>query len=263
MKNTFSFTKFVESLGCHLKIGFHWSAVSPDNKIVVVTIWDDQLNNEEYVLIPEGSPKWMSFAGGKELRKHVPIALSEGVETLGILCHAEDPNAIPRRRAYYDEKSLLVLRLEKRGDQVIALVTGEITPEIAAKGSVFNHVSQRKSAINDLEAIPEGTKIPERLKTEGHAFMRNRMVRDYVIRRANGKCEYCGALGFLMQNNRRYIEVHHIIGLGNNGPDTINNVIGLCPSHHREAHFGLAAGELNQHMQAKVNAIKLVLRSIS
>jgi 5-methylcytosine-specific restriction protein A len=256
MENSLSFTKFVESLGCHLKIGYHWSAVSADNKKVVVTIWDDQLENDEYVLIPEGSPAWMNLPGGKELRKHVPIALSEGVETLGILCHAEDPNANRRVRAYYDEKSLLVLRLEKRGEQVIAVVAGEVTPEAAAKGKVAKQASQRRSAVNDLDDVPEGAQTPERLKVEGLAFKRDRMVRDYVIRRAKGKCEHCGVDGFQMPNGRRYIEAHHIVGLGNNGPDTVLNVIGLCPTHHREAHFGLAALELNRRMQTKVEALQ-------
>ena len=188
MKNSQSFTKFVEYLGCHLKIGYHWSAVSADNRRVVVTIWDDQLDNDEYVLIPEGSPSWMALPGGKELKKHVPIALSDGVETIGILCHPEDPNASRRVRAYYDEKSLLVLRVEKRGEQVIAVVVGEVAPEVAAKGAVAKQASQRKSASNDLDDVPEGAQAPERLKVEGFAFKRDRMVRDYVVRRANGKC---------------------------------------------------------------------------
>lgn len=252
MKNSQSFTKFVKYLGCDLRIGYYWSALSSDNRKFVATIWDDQLNNDEYVLIPEGSPPWMNLPGGRELKRHVPIALSDDVETLGILCHAEDPNATRRVRAYYDEKSLLVLNLEKRGEQVVAVVVGEVAAEIAAKGSVGGHTSHRKSAYDDIDDVPEGVQTPEKLKIEALAFKRDRMVRDYVVRRAKGKCEYCGTQGFLMPNGKRYIEAHHIVGLGNNGPDTVGNVIGLCPSHHREAHFGLGALKLNEQMQALV-----------
>ena len=35
-----------------------------------------------------------------------------------------------------------------------------------------------------------------------------------------------------------YLESHHIHPLSEGGADTIENVIALCPNHHREAHFG-------------------------
>lgn len=116
--------------------------MSADSKRLVVTIWDDQLDNDEYVLIPDGSPSWMALPGAVELKKHVPIALSKGAEVIGVLCHAEDPNASRRVRAYYDEKSLLVLSLEKRGDKVVAVVVGEVAPEVAVNGLVARQASQ-------------------------------------------------------------------------------------------------------------------------
>lgn len=252
MKNTLSFTRFVESLGCHLKIGYHWSAISKDEMRVVFTIWDDHLKDNEYVLIPAGSPPWMALPGGRELRRHVPIALKDGVEAIGILCHAENPLASRRVRAYFDEKALLVLKLEQRQDQVIATVVGEVETKNAEKGPVAKQTRSRKSAANDLDDVPEGAQVPERLSALGSVFKRDRMVRDYVIRRANGECEFCGMQGFLMENGRRYLEAHHIIGLGQNGPDTVENVIALCPSHHREAHYGVEAIDINSKMQAKI-----------
>ncbi len=35
-----------------------------------------------------------------------------------------------------------------------------------------------------------------------------------------------------------YLEVHHIIFLADEGPDTTENVAALCPSCHRECHHG-------------------------
>jgi 5-methylcytosine-specific restriction protein A len=90
---------------------------------------------------------------------------------------------------------------------------------------------------------------------EGFAYKRNRMVRDHVVRRSKGRCEYCGEEGFLMANGNRYIEAHHIIGLGDNGPDTVTNVIGLCPKHHREAHFGERAIDLNTAFKEIVESL--------
>jgi 5-methylcytosine-specific restriction protein A len=255
MKNTVSFTKFVDTLGCHLRIGYFWSAASADQRRVVFTIWDDQLENDEYVLIPEGSPPWMSLPGAHELRKHVPLGLIDGVEVLGIRCHAEDPNATRRVRAYYDEKDLLVLKVEQRTNKTVAIVVGEINAETIKRGKLPDRITARKSAINDLDDIPEGATSPEKLIFSGSIFKRDRMVRDYVLNRAKGKCEFCGEDGFLMSSGRRYLEAHHVIGLSRNGPDTVSNVIALCPRHHREAHFGADAVELNVQMLAKAKAL--------
>jgi 5-methylcytosine-specific restriction enzyme A len=51
------------------------------------------------------------------------------------------------------------------------------------------------------------------------------------------------AAGRGFENKReRYLEAHHVISLAENGDDSVDNVIALCPEHHREAHF-VANGE--------------------
>jgi 5-methylcytosine-specific restriction protein A len=77
-------------------------------------------------------------------------------------------------------------------------------------------------------------------------FQRDPAVRAHVVKRANGRCEYCGRRGFLLPNGNHYVEAHHIIALAKQGPDTLENVIALCPEHHREAHFGSGAESLEQ-----------------
>lgn len=255
MKNSKTISQLFDELGCPLKIGYHWSATSPDKKRVVFTVWDDGINSNEYILVPEGSPLYMKRPGGVQVKKDVEFGLSSGVETLGVLCHAVDPSVEPRERAYFDEKSLLVLDLVRQNEGVLAVITGEVGVNTAIKGPASEYISMRRSALDDLDDVPEGALVPERLRMEGFAYKRNRMVRDHVILRFNGCCEYCGEEGFLMANGDRYIEAHHIISFGENGPDTVANVIGLCPKHHREAHFGERAIALN-------NAFKEIVESI-
>ena len=57
-----------------------------------------------------------------------------------------------------------------------------------------------------------------------------------------------------MGNGSRYVEAHHIIALGNDGPDTPDNVIGLCPEHHRQAHFGANAEKLESEFMRVLNS---------
>jgi 5-methylcytosine-specific restriction protein A len=44
--------------------------------------------------------------------------------------------------------------------------------------------------------------------------------------------------------------------LANQGPDTLENVIALCPNHHREAHFGIDRVHLEKKLTAKLAEIR-------
>lgn len=124
------------------------------------------------------------------------------------------------------------------GDRQIALV------DIVKKYSndllqSSHHQLAITDAINDLNAYPPGVDEPEKTFRLATSFSRDQKIRSFVIKRAQGRCEYCEEKGFLMSDGeRRYLEAHHIIALADDGKDTVENVIALCPKHHREAHFG-------------------------
>jgi 5-methylcytosine-specific restriction endonuclease McrA len=69
----------------------------------------------------------------------------------------------------------------------------------------------------------------------GSAFDRRPEVRRIVLVRAAGRCEWCGQSGFSMANGRTYLETHHIIPLSEKGLDTPENLVALCPNHHRRS----------------------------
>jgi 5-methylcytosine-specific restriction protein A len=81
---------------------------------------------------------------------------------------------------------------------------------------------------------------------------RSSEVRLYALRRARGVCEYCGVLGFRLPDGSIYLETHHIEPLAKGGPDSTDNVVALCPNHHREAHFGAAAAEINVTLRKRL-----------
>jgi 5-methylcytosine-specific restriction endonuclease McrA len=41
-----------------------------------------------------------------------------------------------------------------------------------------------------------------------------------------------------MKDGAYYLEVHHIIPLSENGEDSVDNAIALCPNCHRQEHYG-------------------------
>ncbi len=86
----------------------------------------------------------------------------------------------------------------------------------------------------------------------GVAYERSAVVRKSVLDRADGKCEHCGAKGFETPDGV-FLETHHIIFLSEKGPDTIHNVIALCPNHHREAHHGFRREQLKREFLSFVS----------
>jgi hypothetical protein len=113
-------------------------------------------------------------------------------------------------------------------------------------------VDRIEDAIDDLDDASLGNEIPGRRESTTTLIIRDNNVRRRVVARANGKCEHCGKPGFLRDDGSRFIEAHHIIHLAKQGPDTLENVIGLCPNHHREAHFGKNRERLEAELKAKL-----------
>ena len=55
--------------------------------------------------------------------------------------------------------------------------------------------------------------------------------------RAQGICELCDkSAPFLKPDGEGFLEVHHIQHLANDGDDSIENTVALCPNCHRKMH---------------------------
>jgi 5-methylcytosine-specific restriction endonuclease McrA len=78
------------------------------------------------------------------------------------------------------------------------------------------------------------------------SFDRAPLVVAIAKERAGYRCEVPGCVGhrFTGAHGKPYCEVHHIVPLAQGGVDTIENVVCLCPNHHREAHHGANARAL-------------------
>lgn len=92
--------------------------------------------------------------------------------------------------------------------------------------------------------VSEAAEAVAKRTVEATVFERSAEVRRHVLRRAHGRCEYCDEEGFRTAGGAIYLETHHVIPLSEGGPDTVNNVVALCPTHHREAHFGAQRDDL-------------------
>jgi len=80
-------------------------------------------------------------------------------------------------------------------------------------------------------------------------FIRSKEIVDYAKKRANGICEMCNQLApFSDEKNSPFLEVHHILKLADDGPDTPENVAAICPNCHKEAHFGKKKEEIKERL---------------
>jgi 5-methylcytosine-specific restriction protein A len=92
-------------------------------------------------------------------------------------------------------------------------------------------------------------------------YQRCAQIRRYAKLRARGICEGCGTQApFVSQDGTPFLEVHHLIRLADDGPDTPENVAALCPNCHRRVHHGSDRLEFNAGIVRSISAIEAGLR---
>ena len=117
----------------------------------------------------------------------------------------------------------------------------------------------KSSSLEELrrKAIADSAESRTPVERRGFQRMRSRAVRLYVLRRASGVCEGCGAQApFLMADKEPYLEPHHIRRLSDGGPDNPRWVIGVCPNCHRRAHYSHDALEFNTRLAEIVEKLE-------
>ncbi len=99
-------------------------------------------------------------------------------------------------------------------------------------------------------AIPQQKRDKNIQKLKLAGIERDPVVAAYARVRASNKCEYLKCDSRLFENKLGYpyVEVHHIKHLANAGLDNIGNVACLCPSHHREVHYGQKRNEIAKQL---------------
>lgn len=110
-----------------------------------------------------------------------------------------------------------------------------------------------EKSINDerskrLLRIEYANKKPKVTESIIKTYIRNADIVAETLYRANGICEYCQKNAPFVKDidKKGYLEVHHIKPLSENGDDTLENTIALCPNCHRHAHYGKKTFDLKK-----------------
>jgi 5-methylcytosine-specific restriction enzyme A len=252
-----SFSGFCAQLGVPLyNKAWSWCAISEENRVVLFTVWEDRIENGQYIFTTHPRPnEGRKRPGRTELIRVLATVLQNGYAAYGIQCVAADIDAIPRKRQSFDKSQLLDLRVRREGDDHIGQIVGYVPPEIVlSRGSQLAWAAS--TAINDVGQDIVGNDDPEYRKRMAGSYIRDAKVREQVLKRAKGVCEECEQPGFLKQDGKRYLETHHVISLSEQGADKLHNVIALCATDHRRAHYAKNWVELQGKFLAKLSSYK-------
>jgi len=111
----------------------------------------------------------------------------------------------------------------------------------------------KKYKPTDFKTPPRGNKEPSKKSSSSNSFERDPKVVSFVEWRAEGICELCGQPApFNRPDGTPYLEVHHIVPLSEDGPDSGKNAAGLCPNCHRACHHGADTETCQSYLRATV-----------
>ncbi|EXJ11258.1 putative restriction endonuclease [Nitrincola nitratireducens] len=113
--------------------------------------------------------------------------------------------------------------------------------EMEAKFSEEVDKAILSSSTERLKRLSQANRLPCSVRVSTKVFLRNPDVVAEVLYRARGVCEKCGEKAPFSRrtDGSPYLEVHHKVRLADDGEDTLDNAIAVCPNCHRELHFGV------------------------
>jgi len=89
-------------------------------------------------------------------------------------------------------------------------------------------------------------------------YVRSQAVKDYVHSRAGGICESCAKPApFTTKAGAPYLEPHHINRLSDGGLDHPKYIGAICPTCHKEIHYGSQGDAKNNLLRESVNLKEL------
>lgn len=138
---------------------------------------------------------------------------------------------LPAQNVGAKTKNKIIQMLQKLG----AFVPDDYKP--SADQEIFD---KRVSLIlkKGVKDTPVGQENPLQIITTTTAYVRDPLVKAWVLDNAKGKCEGCGCPApFLNIEGVPFLEVHHVMPLADGGTDKVENAVALCPNCHRRCHM--------------------------
>lgn len=144
-------------------------------------------------------------------------------------------------------------------DAVSQILVGDEASLPSADPRVFDRRVRRLKSRGRVPK-PEGIRVPAaRESAVVTRYVRSPTVAAYVLQRAQGVCELCARAPFVTDSGAVFLEVHHVLQLSQGGPDTTCNAVALCPTCHRELHYGVSRTRLMAILYERVLELRAVV----
>ena len=100
---------------------------------------------------------------------------------------------------------------------------------------------------------PKGKKNPKKKNVTAEQIIRDPEVHAWILHNSKSMCECCEEPSpFFKPDGRGYLEVHHLKRLADDGSDTIENAVAVCPNCHRELHYGKKKLEILESIYTRI-----------
>ncbi|MFT5717188.1 MAG: 5-methylcytosine-specific restriction protein A [Oleiphilaceae bacterium] len=155
----------------------------------------------------------------------------------------ENPiSALWKHISYYEKKNGVNLRsLRQVAERCVSkLKSLSSSDEMESDFQETINKARQNSEKERESFLQSAPKKPKSRSVTVQVYDRNPHVVIATLLRANGKCERCLSKAPFTRksDNSPYLEVHHKIRLADNGDDSVENAIALCPNCHRQKHYG-------------------------
>lgn len=185
------------------------------------------------------------LADGKDLLMFENLSRGKGVRFVGCFaCASWETRTGPDVKG--DDREVIVFHLLRQEDLDV-----EATAAPVASGLSLEELRRRAMQSSSTPAEKD-TKLTRR-----RYYQRSEDVRAYVLARAAGTCEACGKPApFTRRDGSPYLEPHHTRRVSDGGPDHPRWVGGICPTCHKEIHYGANGKALNRRLQERLSQIE-------
>ena len=260
MTKKVSYRDFCIGLGLPLKnYRTSWCAIDKKRRRALFTVWDDEIRQSDRssVDFTDLMDPARKQPGASEFRDAVSKVMIHKYDAFGVICKKKDISARPVKKQYFDQEKLISLDILQVDGSIIGYFKGLVPVSVVRDDKGLIDLFD-KSAIDDVESSDIGNDDPEYKRRMAGSYVRDDKVRARVLKRAKGVCEYCKQPGFIKrgEDEKRYLEAHHIIKLSEAGVDRDYNVIALCANDHREAHFGRRWEAMQDEFQKTLEKFK-------
>jgi len=156
------------------------------------------------------------------------------------------------------DRSVIVFDLLPVGSKQLEALENEGPAGIPSPPKSLAELRQAAVDACDYQKNSTAAQAPART-----VYQRSEQVKQYVLARSQGNCELCGKPAPFVRksNGTPYLEPHHINRLSDGGLDHPKYVGAICPSCHREIHYGINGAELNEQLRSNVTAAEAQIGS--